>query len=71
MLKVNDKVKLLNGTIATIVNIVNEPISLNTVYLIDKPYKGSKDEEYGYNRQYYQKGTWFVYRGEIIEKVGE
>ena len=66
-----DKVKLINETIATILDIVKEPISNNEVYLIDKSYKGTKDFEYGYNRQYYGKGTWFVYRGEIKERIGE
>ena len=35
MIKIKDKVKLIDGTIATIVDIKNEPISLNEVYLID------------------------------------
>lgn len=69
MLKIKDKVKLIDGTIATIVDIKNEPLSSNQVFLIDKKYKGAKDKEYGYNRQYYKKGTWFAYRGEIVEKV--
>ena len=41
MFKIKDRVKLINGTIATIVGIENEPISLNKVYLIDKEYKYS------------------------------
>ena len=69
MLKIRDKVKLIDGTIATIVDIKNEPISLNKVYLIDKQYKGKYDDEYGYNREYYKKATWFVYPGEIAEKL--
>ena len=69
MLKIKDKVKLIDGTIATIVDIKNEPISLNTVYLIDKKYKGKCDDKYGYVREYYKKGTWFVYPSEIVEKV--
>ena len=69
MLKIKDKVKLIDGTIATIVDIKNEPISLNEVYLIDKQYKGKCDDKYGYNREYYKKGTWFVYYSEIVEKV--
>lgn len=69
MLKIKDKVRLIDGTIATIVGIENEPISLNTIYLIDKKYKGKYDNKYGYNREYYKKGTCFVYPGEIIEKV--
>lgn len=70
MIKIKDKVKLIDGTIATIVDIKNEPISLNEVYLIDKQYKGKCDDKYGYNREYYKKGTWFVYLSEIVEKVG-
>ena len=69
MLKIKDKVRLIDGTIATIVGIENEPISLNTIYLIDKKYKGKYDDKYGYNREYYKKDTCFVYPGEIIEKV--
>lgn len=69
MLKIKDKVKLKDGTIATIVGIEIEPISLNKVYLIDKQYKGKYDDEYGYDREYYKKGTWFVYPSEIVEKV--
>lgn len=71
MLKIKDKVKLIDGTIATIVDIKNEPISLNMIYLIDKQYKGKYDDKYGYNREYYKKGTWFVYPSEIVEKVEE
>ena len=71
MLKIKDRVKLIDGTIATIVDIKNEPISLNKVYLIDKQYKGKYDDKYGYNREYYKKGIWFVYLGEIVEKVSE
>lgn len=67
MLKIKDRVKLINGTIATIVGIEHEPISLNKVYLIDKQYKGKYDDKYGYNREYYKKGTWFVYLSEIVE----
>ena len=69
MLKIKDRVRLINGIIATIVGIENEPISLNKVYLIDKQYKGKYDDEYGYNREYYKNGTWFVYPSEIVEKV--
>lgn len=69
MLKIKDKVKLIDGTIATIVDIKNEPISLNKVYLIDKQYKGKYDDEYGYNREYYEEGTCFVYLSETLEKV--
>lgn len=36
MLKIKDIVRLIDGTITTIVGIENEPISLNRVYLIDK-----------------------------------
>ncbi len=71
MLKIKDRVKLIDGTIATIVDIKNEPISLNKVYLIDKQYKGKYDDKYSYNREYYKKGTWFVYPSEIAEKVEE
>ena len=71
MLKINDKVRLINGTIATIIGIENEPISLNKIYLIDKQYKGKYDDKYGYNREYYKEGTWFVYPSEIIEKVSD
>lgn len=53
--KIKDRVRLINGTIATIVGMENEPISLNKVYLIDKQYKGEYDDEYGYNREYYKK----------------
>lgn len=70
ILKIKDRVRLINGTIATIVGIENEPISLNKVYLIDKQYKGKYDDKYGYNREYYKEGTWFVYPSEIVEKVG-
>ncbi len=69
MLKIKDRVKLIDGTIATIVDIKNEPFSLYKVYLIDKQYKGKYDDEYGFNREYYKKGTWFVYPVEIAEKV--
>jgi hypothetical protein len=69
MFKIKDRVKLINGTIATIVGIENEPISLNKVYLIDKQYKGKYDDKYGYNREYYKEGTRFVYLSEIVEKV--
>ena len=69
MLKIKDRVRLINGTIATIVGIENEPISLNKVYLIDKQYKGKYDNKYGYNRKKKKKGTWFVYPSEIVEKV--
>lgn len=69
MLKIKDRVKLIDGTIATIVGIEHEPISLNKIYLIDKQYKGKYDDKYGYNREYYKKGTWFVYLSEIVEKV--
>lgn len=71
MLKIKDRVKLTDGTIATIVGIENEPLSLNTVYLVDKKYKGKYDDERGYDRGYYKKGTWFVYPSEIVEKVEE
>lgn len=69
MLKINDRVRLIDGTITTIVGIENEPISLNKVYLIDKQYKGKYNDKYGYNREYYKKGTWFVYPSEIVEKI--
>lgn len=69
ILKIKDRVRLISETIATIVDIKNEPISLNKVYLIDKQYKGKYDDEYGYNREYYKEGTWFVYLSEIVEKV--
>lgn len=68
-LKIGSKVRLENGAIATIVNIMNEPLSSKIVYLIDKPYKGENDEKYGYDRQYYQKETWFIYAGEILELI--
>lgn len=69
MLKIKDKVLLENGTVANIVDINNEPLSHNTVYLVDKKFEGKYDKKYGYNRQYYKKGTWFVYPSEIVEKV--
>lgn len=69
MLKIKDKVRLIDGTIATVIDIKNEPLSLNQVVLVDKEYKGPSDEKYGYNRQYYKKGTWFVYYSEIAEKI--
>lgn len=69
MLKIKDKVRLINGTIATIVGIKYEPISLNKVYLIDKQYKGKYDDKYCYNREYYKEGTWFVYLSEIVERI--
>lgn len=58
-------VELIDGTIANIVDIKNEPISHNIVYLIDKPFGTKYDEESGYKRQYYGEGTWFVYPSEI------
>ena len=69
MIKIKDKVRLIDGTVATIVDIKNEPLSLNKVYLIDKQYKGKYDDKHCYNREYYKKGTWFVYLSEIVEKV--
>lgn len=69
MLKIKDRVKLVDGTIATIVDIKNESLSLNKIYLIDKQYKGKYDDKYCYDREYYKKGTWFVYPKEIVEKV--
>ena len=69
MFKIKDKVRLIDGTVATIVDIKNQPISLNKVYLIDKRYKGKYDDKYCYDREYYKKGTWFVYPKEIVEKV--
>lgn len=69
MLKIKDRVRLINGIIATIVGIENEPISLNKVYLIDKQYKGKYDDRYSYNREYYREGTWFIYPSEIVERV--
>lgn len=69
MLKIKDRVRLINGIIATIVGIENEPISLNKVYLIDKQYKGKYDDKYSYNREYYKEGTWFIYPSEIVERV--
>ena len=56
MLETNDRVRLIDGTITTIVGIENESISLNKVCLIDKQYKGKYDDKYGYNRGYYKKG---------------
>ena len=65
MYKVGDKVILNDDKEATIVGIENEPISHNRVYLVNRKYVGKNDKKYGYNRQYYKKGTWFVYGGEI------
>ena len=69
ILKIKDRVRLINRTIATIVDIKNEPISLNKVDLIDKQYKGKYDDEYGKKREYYKEGTSNVYLSEIVEKV--
>ena len=67
-MKVGDKVILIDNKEAVIVGIENEPISKNKVYLIDRKYVGKYDKEYGYNRQYYKKNTWFIYPSEILDK---
>ena len=66
-LKVGMYVRTHNGFISKIIEIKREPISGNEIILIKGNYKGNKDEEYGYVRDYYKKGTSFVYRGEIKE----
>lgn len=66
-LKVGMYVRTHNGFISKIIEVKREPISGNEIILIKGNYKGNKDEEYGYVRDYYKKGTSFVYRGEIKE----
>lgn len=66
-LKVGMYVRTHNGFISKIIEVKIEPISGNEIILIKGNYKGNKDEEYGYVRDYYKKGTSFVYRGEIKE----
>ena len=56
-----------NGYISKIICFKSEPISNNEIILIKGKYKGNKDKEYGYVRDYYGKGTSFLYRGEIIK----
>lgn len=58
-------VELIDGTIATIVDIVDTPVDRATVYLIDKPYEGPNDELYVYDRQYFRENTWYIYPAEI------
>ena len=60
-------VRTLNGFISKIIEFKNEPISNNEIILIKGNYKGNKDEEYGYKRNYYKENTSFIYRGEIIK----
>jgi hypothetical protein len=69
MFEIEDKVMLRDNKEAIIIGIEKEPISRNTVYLVDRKYVGKYDKEYGYNRQYYKKNTWFVYPSEILSKV--
>lgn len=66
MYKIGDKVILRDEKEATIVDIRQAPINLNTVYLVDRKFVGKYDEEYGYDRQYYKENTWFVYPSEIL-----
>lgn len=61
-------VELLDGTIANVLKIVNEPITHNTVYIIDTPYEGPQDIENYVNRKYFSSNGedgWFVYPGEV------
>lgn len=69
MFEIEDKVMLRDNKEAIIIGIEKEPISRNKVYLVDRKYVGKYDKEYGYNRQYYKKNTWFVYPSEILSKV--
>ena len=68
-MKINEGmyVRTLNGFISKIIEFKNEPISNNEIILIKGNYKGNKDEEYGYKRNYYKENTSFIYRGEIIK----
>lgn len=68
-MKINEGmyVRTLNGFISKIIEFKNEPISSNEIILIKGNYKGDKDEEYGYKRNYYKENTSFIYRGEIIK----
>ena len=68
-MKINEGmyVRTLNGFISKIIEFKNEPISSNEIILIKGNYKGNKDEEYGYKRNYYKENTSFIYRGEIIK----
>jgi len=69
MFEIEDKVMLIDNKEAIIIGIEKEPISRNKVYLVDRKYVGKYDKEYGYNRQYYKKNTWFVYPSEILRKA--
>lgn len=65
------KVILVNGDVAEVIKIMPEPLSGNMVYIIKGQYKGAKDEEHGYQRDYYGEGTGFVYPSEIREYIYE
>lgn len=64
-LEIGMYVRTYDGFVSKIIEIETEPISGNEIVLIKGNYKGDKDEEYGYVRDYYKQDTSFVYRGEI------
>ena len=54
------------GTKHNVIGEKREPLSGNTVILVDSPY--DEDNEV-YDRTYYGAGTWWVYLSEIAEVV--
>lgn len=66
---VGDEVTLINGVKAHIIDVVQEPISQNLVYVVDQPFVGDQDDVFEYNRQYYGDNTFYVYPSEIEGKT--
>lgn len=65
--KKGSKVKLTNGQITEVLNIVNEPGTNNTIYLVSGDVLFQYDEENRYDRRYYSDDTSWVYPSEIVE----
>lgn len=66
---IGDEVTLINGVKAHIIDVVQDPISQNLVYVVDQPFVGEQDDVFGYNRQYYGDNTFYVYPSEIKGKT--
>ena len=64
-------VLLMDGSKRKLLIVKAEPLTGHIVYIVEGSYIGPKDKQYGYVRDYYGKGTSFVYPSEIKERIYE
>lgn len=69
--EIGSYIKTTKDVVAKVIDFRNEAISGNSLIIVDKKHVGDFDEKYGYDREYYEKNTYWIYPSEVKEVLNE